>query len=531
MGVDAFMIDKKAIEKLISALGLTSYEIVKQSSCCVVVETPEHFYNIRRFDSDNPTIDFERVVSKAFAEEYAQMGIDWSFEELVFGGSLYFVERREKLRVLTPKDCSLEQAINKSSKVSRKIERELGFGHLVAQVRQELQMCEVSCACVARKINPKHDDFALIDGHIICFSNQNRFLALGNSEGFWERDRNDIVKLVHLKIGNFYLASKNECSHNANNCLTCFGEWWLYSESVGEELLMQREKNFQELEEMNSANLKILVSKKTGDCFNESHQKDERCNQEDKSIDNACGNEEEPLVTHIDEGVLRQTVELELKSGCCSKVLKDFNYYQKELLNVSDIKIINATLTNPCEDEFWCQLESHASSDAVNNLWAVTQLNPNGEIIKNQEFRNWSSHMRTIDSFYPQVKKLISVYLTEEFCESYLKGNFDTCWFNHAFGSMVGFVPPKSSGTFPARKLFRDFLRKFIRVSEGLFNLCFFLHNLISASSLDLTFPIHVDAMKSPHAIQREHMDCYSCYSDCTNSMLCDVAQIMAVIK
>lgn len=522
------MVDKADIHTLISTLGLKGHKDVKQTQSCIEIETAEHLYNIRKFDSNETTIDFERVLSEALAEEYVQMGIDWNFEELDFDGHSYFVERREKLKGLTSNECSLEEALVESSKAERDVERKLGFPHLVAQVRQELKMNEVSCACVARRTKLDYEDFAVKDGHVICLSNQNHFLALGNSEGLWQRGYDDIIKLVHLNNRKFYFAAKDEGNHIADNCLICFGEWWLFSESVGEGFLRQRVRNFQKLEEMNAANLKILASKQTGEIRFKTHEKEKRCNREDEVVNKMSDDENEAPPPASGEGVLTKLVELELQSGLCSKVHKNFNFYRKELINVNDVKIRDASLVMSHEDHFWRQIEYDASLAYVNNLWVVTEFNPRGRIIKGQEFDNWSSHLRTIDSFYPKVKKLIIVYLTNEFCEGYLNGHFDPRSFDTAYGAMVGFAPPKNSETFPSRKLFREFLSKFTRNNNDLFNLFFFLHNVISTLTIDVTFPTCINKNDCKGNFTCEHSKNFACYSDCKNSMLYDVAQIVA---
>lgn len=258
--------DGELNDQALSCLRLPAFNVVKKSENTIVLETEDNFIKIYQENEEDPRCLFKQIVLSAFADEHKKMGIEWEFETHQNDtGGVCFVERREKLHVLTKSDATLEHAIKMSAKVTRQVERKLGFPQLTAQVSQKMNIDSFTRACLARHSLASLDDYASKDGKIISLGTSNMFLALinDNDEHRWLSSLPQIVEQVVLKCGNFIFAPKNMFENEdeiAGKLLKPVSRWWCFSEDISgiEEV---RNSLFNSMEEMFSANVRILSSK------------------------------------------------------------------------------------------------------------------------------------------------------------------------------------------------------------------------------------------------------------------------------
>ena len=244
-------------------LSLPSFKVVKKTNTCFVIETAAHFYKVTLIDSQDPRVPFQHVLSKAYAEEFNRMGLDWTYSICRDGSKTYAVERREKLKVLRCGHISLENAARRASTVTRRVERKLGFPQLTSQVRQVLGYDSIERICVARDAETTHENFAMFEDEVIELGTSNRFLALIGNGGKFHRHHSSVVH-VKLKGNGYYFAPQDLCEEHhrfAEELYRLMPKWWLYSEQFGEKLVSERQKTCVDLANINSMNVKILTLK------------------------------------------------------------------------------------------------------------------------------------------------------------------------------------------------------------------------------------------------------------------------------
>ena len=266
----------QTLDFLKEELGFTTYQIVKSKNRCFVLETPDCFYKIKEFDPKDPFVYFDHILNVAFAEELRQMGLNWEFSTLKVKWSdnnadkSFAIERRQKLAILNQKECSLNEALVESSKVTRRVELNLGFPNLQAQIRQLPKFDRVSRICLMRDDDLRYEDFACLNGDVVCLGSSNRFLGMCDEDGNWFDLTENIGKMVRLNFETCFFASRKEYSTTEESrCFhsSCDGFWWIYSEEFGSEMLMAAERKADELEKMNVVNLKILTEKRPFSVF------------------------------------------------------------------------------------------------------------------------------------------------------------------------------------------------------------------------------------------------------------------------
>ncbi len=252
----------KVSRELLSYLKIESFDVIKNNNNCVTIETRDYFYKIRKFALGDPTAYFEHILGLAFADEYRRLGLEWEYLKMTLNCDSYAIEKREKLKVLTQEECSIQEALLESSKVTRIVEKKLGFPHLVAQVRQEIKFEDVERIYVLRDAKPSHEDFAIKNGKIFALGSLNRFLGLSDMNGNWKNCKQNFAKPVNLLRVKCCFASKNAFKHRNNSNrfhLLSDGFWWIFSGENGAEIMRKRQEDILCLQKMNETNLEILT--------------------------------------------------------------------------------------------------------------------------------------------------------------------------------------------------------------------------------------------------------------------------------
>lgn len=265
------------IEDFTKALGLSSFDVVKKSAKCVIVETSDYFYKVLSIDFTDPSAYFQNLLNEAYALEYKKNGLDWSYFVCKDKQKTYAVEKREKLKVLRPGEVSLEAAVNSAYSLTRNVERRLGFPQLTSQVRQAFGYDSVERVCVARDAEESYDDFAWFGKDVVELGTSNRFLALIGSGNRFHRHHSAVVN-VQLKGLNCYFAPmdiQKEYDKIAENLYLSLTKWWIYSEQFGKRLVAERRHASSDLAKINSTNVKILTTKQLLPVRSREDQKEE----------------------------------------------------------------------------------------------------------------------------------------------------------------------------------------------------------------------------------------------------------------
>ena len=238
------------------------FNVIKKTEDCVVVDCGNFVYKIKEMDFDDPLIIFETVVVQAFGAEYKQMGIDWELSNVTIGGNSFRVEKRQKLKVLDSSEMGFEEAVQKSSNLRRRVEKQLEFPRLFAQIHSVKGFEDFTKLILAREHATDLSDFAIFEDQVVIIGESNWFLGLLNRDSKWSTAETQRVVPVELKYGDFYFAAQRLFKRTSaiGSALQSSLKWWLFSREVGD-LDVFRKHMFNELEAMATNNLKVLATK------------------------------------------------------------------------------------------------------------------------------------------------------------------------------------------------------------------------------------------------------------------------------
>ena len=241
----------------------SSWSVKKNSNNCMVVETNDWFYKIRKQNKLEPIYAFQQIVAKAFAKEYALMGLKWKAFEVSGPKGTFSVEKREKLRVLKPGDLPFSEVLKKSNAVKRNVETRLEFPYLTALIRADGQLKHAEKVVLVSSAENNYDDYALSsNGDVVILGTSQFFLGLVNHLGGFERCAVLEPILVSLDCGSFYFDNYETFSSNTfiATLANPEGKFWLFPESVGN--IAQVKAHFtKEFENHLAQNLKVLANK------------------------------------------------------------------------------------------------------------------------------------------------------------------------------------------------------------------------------------------------------------------------------
>lgn len=467
-----------------------------------LIETNNYWYKF--YTNRKKWLD--HFVREALAKEYQESGIVWNFCSEVENGRFFDFESRSKFRVATSsQDGPFEKVLLSVSPLFKKVEERLGFYDMLEQLKQYEEFSCVDSLKLTRTEFNKHNDYAYFNSQAILLDDADfcivpvdedaRVVDVLPTDRFSVKMPYGEFDFEPCGLGNAPI-SKCDRVRVSQNILKhkIYAGWELvrgenHSENTAEFGLKRSNKAFSSV-----------------DCTSDSLISKVRPQYKSKFD-------------------FKHVVEIEMKGSFNELPSKNVSYYDDKLKAETNPEILTTSLTHPTEDDFWDAIEQ--VTQAEDSVWVITQLNPCDSALEDREFVNWSSHLKTIGSYYPAVNKLITVSMTKNLCETYLSGNIDIESLSGLFGAMIGFIPPSDEGTFPSRKLFRRFLLKFARDNCGLFEPCFLKHNSITNSfPLQGSLTHHNEGSKFEMA-GCNHPKSYSCYCDCDGCMLCDIEQAL----
>lgn len=193
---------------------------------------------------------FDELVRCAFVAEFKAMGIEWNTPAVL----------------TSAKDAGLcaQDALRRSLKIVRRVQKRLEFPRLFAQIKQQGNFDGICKMVLANASSMSIENYAVCKGEVLPLMGENWFIALLNSEGVWEPNVLTQAVPVTLSYGNFYFTERKliltrECAIEKifENC----SKWWMFPEGVGP-VKAYREHLMKEMNVMMKNDIKILYSKK-----------------------------------------------------------------------------------------------------------------------------------------------------------------------------------------------------------------------------------------------------------------------------
>ena len=236
--------------------------VVKASENCFVVETANYFYKVRRISSSDPRVVFNDVVMQAFASEYAQLGISWTYSSAKFEGLDYRVQKRQKLQPCSTDPSQLKDVIVQAEKIKRRVESRLEFPRVMHKLKSYSGFEAVNKVVLARDRKQNVDDFAIFNGHTIILGDSCWFLALLNGSGKWVKSVNNNFINLNLSYGTFNFAMYEifEADYLIERVYESSPKWWMF-ESQSDADCNTFSHLQDEYEAMLTSNLSVLSKK------------------------------------------------------------------------------------------------------------------------------------------------------------------------------------------------------------------------------------------------------------------------------
>ena len=441
----------------------------------VVVESDDYFYKIYEEELTGPG-KFYSQIRRCLAKAYNNLGIYWKVITFERGGSLFDFEQREKLRVATEDDSTLDDVLSSFSSVLKEVEEMLEFDSIVSQLKEACGAVfnDLKELKLGRYCRNKFDDFAIFENIAILLDDADFYVALVNSEG----EHYDVPPEVEVPIKTSYgdfLFTKKICHSNdgfsekrtvPKHDVSIHG-WYLYSFSATADETRSKQHN-------SKTKTKGIVKRESSGILSK-----EVKNRID-SVEFIAG--------------MKDEVEQESKSYRIDET-------DAEIIEVdcqADDKLSLFEFLDKFEDEFE---KSRLKGEMFrHSLVVCTNFDGVSQTFEEAQFSLWANAMTAISAYYPHVKKLTKIALTEHFCNKVLQGEFCVEKFQQRFRTDIRFFFPVDQLTFPKRRLFREVALRFAKSSPEFLNR-FFCH-------------------------EEDVRDC-KCYSDSEASMVEDFKQII----
>ena len=258
-------LSEKTINTLAISLGLEQFSIVSNKNSHVVLQTPNFFYKIRKFAAGDPTAFFARLIINAYAEQYKKIGLTWACRSHYTNSAEFLVEKRDKIKPISTKKCSLEDALKISSNFTEQVERDLGFVQLVAQVKSRLGVDNIEKVKLTRQSKTTLQDFGIFNNKCIVFPCDTYRLTLPSDSTCSDQQIFPDTFRVTIKAGEFYFGPSDFSLYDkklGNGMFLNNKQWCLYDLDYGKEMYKKRSLCVQQRKLMNAQNLELLSTKK-----------------------------------------------------------------------------------------------------------------------------------------------------------------------------------------------------------------------------------------------------------------------------
>lgn len=481
---------------------LTDVEVFvkKFSNNQFIVETNDYFY--KGYKSQKTLDHLVRVI---LSRLYVDLGITWELFSEQSHGFYFDLSRRQKLQVCRPTDEPFENILLSFSSILETVEGELDLGNLLMQLKKQESFNDVCQLKLTRAEKNKHEDYAFFNSQVVLLDDSDFCLVPLNekSEPLEVLPRNKIE--VELNKKNMLFSPLDSLGINFDESA---------SNSASEAPARHQIYKGWELYEG-------VPSPIDADLPSQKHLTSDLCHSKNAKamLDSKMSPECSPAQS------LKQRVELVMKAGIKPHKRKEFAYYEETLAADVSPTVLEFQLTNSSESLFWSKIA--ATQEENKNVWVVTPM-----VLRDieggscEEYVNWSSHMKTLDTYFPEVNKVATAFLNKKMCEFYLRGGFDVGGFASIFNCAVGFIPPLGPETYPSRNLFRKFLVGFARKNGDIFDFCFFKHRQITNVLSKEMSDGKCNRRKENRRSLCEHDDFWTCYADSDLCMMCDIEQV-----
>ena len=352
----------------------------------VVVEAKEHFYKIYEEDLTGHGV-FDSSVRQCLAKVYAEMGIEWNIASFVRDGKIFDFEQREKLRVASEGDGPFEKILLSFSYVLDKVESMLEFESICGQLQVDPAFADVANLKLTRYCFNKYADFAIVNGHAVILDDADWHIALADAKGEPIIVAPGPEVPVSTSYGEFVFTSRMSWEADVPQHNSVSHAWYLIPK----------------IDESNLYHCDDVAIQKSSE-------------------------------VHIRQNkVSKQVHKMSLLSGVSQDEKEQFTIsFPKKTDVVSDIDL-SAPLSRE-NFEFLEGLIEQAKSD----VWISS-------FVDVANFRTWELNMQALNAYFPEIKKVTKIALTQEFCETFVAEGFDVPDFCGRHQTSVIFVSPTMS--------------------------------------------------------------------------------------
>ena len=478
-----------------SSLDFSKNAILMRSYTHQVVIGSQNFYYKIYESNARESNALDHLVRCCLQTIYQNLGLYWKLISFERDGKLFDFEQRKKLRVATfEEDGSFENILLSFSKIYDQVEEMLEFESVLKQLNSYPEFSQVAKIKLSRQNINKHNDYGVFKGQAILLDdaefcmefldNNNEVLEISFDKELTNKESTDKEPTLVIS-GNSY--SLHKMPDNI------FHGWGL------------KPKNRQcaAIKKANTQFSSELLTNTDAELAN-SVEISGRINKESSDVD-AVSNASGALDMLGAPGATLGTPDMTLGAPNTMGTTKIAN--PAEIAKTAKIKL-NAQLTNSVETDLYTKLDEAFKQNS--NVCLATKLNPAGKLLNESEFFIWKSHMKTISTYYPNVHKVTSIEITQEFCTNYIQQKFDAEDFFGRYKTAIEYILPSKPDSFPTRRTFREFLLKYAKRN---------------ANTFDLIFEQERKIMHT-HEQQEYSGKHYKYYSDSDECILCDYEQI-----
>ncbi len=430
----------------------------------VVIATDEFVYKIYEIDAQKQA--FDHMVRVALSEIYQELGLTWNLSSFKRDGRIFDFEQRQNLEVCNSNNCGgFENILLSISEIYKKVEQNLKFDEILKELKKRDEFSRVSQLKLSRTNFNKYNDYAMFGEQAILLDDAEFCIVLLDEENEVLDIQTECDIEVSTKLGHFLFKKFMDVDKQGGiyvsipNCVDqIFHAWKLVS-------------------------------------MDESYENTLACNTMFNSL----------LLTERDaqRAISVQTFDC--------PTIKNKEIQEKECADVKkELTIIESDLAESSEKKIYEKLDNAKLQSA--DVVLCTRLNPDENSLNENSFVNWASHMTTISTHYPDVKKQTSIFLEEDFCKTYLDGNFsfkDFCaYFKTDLKFEISATPRRLS-----RTTFRKFVLKLARQDKDLLA-HFFTENKHTEKN-------------QVHGCKNDHDEAFRAYSDDEGCIMCDFDQII----
>ncbi len=253
-----------SVREIASLLGLNRFSVLDDKDN-VVLETQTNTYRIHTHWLSDPCVTFKKILLSAFADEYQKIGVDWRCYSMKKGEHVLIIEEHENLISSKDAQISQEDARRRASIITRSVESNLGFHHLIAQLKQKFGINQVEYLRIAQDTLVEDLEFAVAGSNVIESDHSRPFLAIVDKSGRWNCNIQADSFMVDTAFGKFVFAPKKVPQGEtelALRLLESTTQWWLFPLEVGKDMIDERRTMIEKCKKMHSDNMKILTQNK-----------------------------------------------------------------------------------------------------------------------------------------------------------------------------------------------------------------------------------------------------------------------------